>query len=369
MTGLSNTLQDSCKREKYKVAIALSGGIDSTASALILKQRGYSIVGLLMQIQNKSFRLPKDIKACFGPVEEERIERTKLLCKKLEIPFYIIDLRKEFEDIVLQYFRKEYLSGRTPNPCVICNERIKFGFLIQKAEQKGIEFDLFATGHHARVEKKGHRYCLKKGKDKNKDQSYFLYRLNQSQLSRTIFPAGDFYKRELKEMIKTYGIEIREESQDFISHGSYSVLFRKDEVKKGYILNKEGKILGKHKGIIHYTVGQRKGLGISSSRPLYVIKINAQKNEIIVGYKEDTYSKEMKVKDINLVSADRMDSPFRAKVKIRQQHKEACASLYPVSDGIKVIFDEPQMAITPGQSAVFYKEDMVLGGGIIESSV
>ncbi len=365
MTGPLNTLQDLCRKERYKVAVALSGGIDSTASALILKNRGYNVIGISMRIQSLSFHLPTDIKACFGPSEEERIEHTKALCKKLEIPFYLIDLRKEFEETVLQYFRNEYLSGRTPNPCVICNERIKFGSLVKKAEQKGIEFDLFATGHHARIERKEDRYCLKKGKDKNKDQSYFLYRLTQKQLSKTVFPAGDFYKHELKDMIKACGIEIRKESQDFISQGSYDVLFKRDEIRKGRILTKEGKPVGTHRGIIYYTIGQRRGLGISSSQPLYVIKIDAKKNEIIVGYKEDTYSKEMMVKDINLVSIEKISSPLRAKVRIRQQHKEAWATLYPVSDGIKVVFDEPQMAITPGQSAVFYREGVVLGGGII----
>jgi len=361
-----NTLQDLCKRGKYRVAIALSGGVDSTASAIILKEKGYEVIGLSMYTYDSSLGLPSGLKACFGPLQEENIEHVRYICKKIGIPFYVIDLRKEFRDLVIEYFRREYLSGRTPNPCVRCNERIKFDLLFKRAKEQ-VEVDFFATGHHARIEKKGERCCLRKAYDKKKDQSYFLYRLRQKQLSKIIFPAGEYKKDQLRDIVRSYGIEIRRESQDFIK-GSYDVLFRKDEIKEGPILDKDGNLIGRHKGIIYYTVGQRKGIGISSKRPLYVIEIDPKRNSITVGHKEDTYSKGLIAKEVNFICSN-ISFPLKAKVKIRQQHKEADAVLYSIKNGIKVMFEDEQMAITPGQSAVFYKEDIVLGGGIIDSPI
>ncbi len=362
-----NTLQDLCKKERYRVAVALSGGIDSTASAIILKEKGYEVIGLSMYTYDSSLGLPSGIKACFGPLQEENIEYVRYVCKRLGILLHIVDLRKEFRELVIEYFRREYLSGRTPNPCVRCNEKIKFDLLFKRAKEK-IEVDLFATGHHARIERKGERYCLRKAYDKRKDQSYFLYRLRQDQLSKIIFPAGGYKKDQLRNIVSSYGIEIRRESQDFISGRSYDVLFKKDEIRKGPILDKDGNIIGRHKGIIYYTVGQRRGIGISSKRPLYVIEIDAKRNSIVVGHKEDTYSKGLIAREVNLICPD-ISFPAKAKVKIRQQHREADAVLYPIKNGIKVTFEDKQMAVTPGQSAVFYKEDTVLGGGIIESPI
>ncbi len=367
-----NTLPDLSKKERYnkknKIAVALSGGIDSTASAILLKEAGCEVVGLFMQLYDSSLNIPTFLKACFGPSEPEKIEHTRLICKALGIPLYLIDLRKDFREYVIGYFRNEYLSGKTPNPCIRCNLKIKFELLPKKAKERGIEFDLFATGHYARLGKIGDRYILKKGYDNSKDQSYFLYALVQEQLSSVTFPVGDYKKERLRSMVSSLGlgIEKRKESQDFISEGSYSVLFREPEIKEGPIMDRWGKRLGTHKGIIYYTVGQRKGLGISSSRPFYVIEIDAKNNTIIVGHKEDLFSDGLIAGNINLITMEKMDSTVRAKVKIRQQHKGAKATLYPMGDRIRVIFDEPQLAVTPGQSAVFYSQDVVLGGGIIE---
>jgi len=373
MTDHLNTLQGLCKKAGYKkkVAIALSGGIDSTASAILLIERGYQIIALFMRIHDASLNLPKHVKACFGPSEEKKIILVKKICKILDIPLYVIDLKKDFKEYVLSYFKKEYLKGRTPNPCIHCNAKIKFNLLVNKAKNLNIGFDLFATGHHAKIEKIGNRYVLKKAYDISKDQSYFLYALNQNQLSHTIFPAGEHKKKELKKIVASLdiGIEHIKESQDFISGSSYSLLFKDSNIQQGPIVNKNGDRLGTHKGIIYYTIGQRKGLGLFSSRPYYVIGINAEENKIIVGHKEDLLSNGLIAKEINFVGIDKIEKPMKAKVKIRQQHKESDAILYPIGNKIKVIFDTPQMAITPGQCAVFYKENMVLGGGIIESSI
>ena len=374
MIGPLNILPNLYNKEGYKnkkIAIALSGGIDSTASAILLKKEGFDVIGLCMQLHDHSWGLPTSLKACFGPLESERIKQTRLICQKLGIPLYVIDLREDFKRYVIGYFKNKYLSGKTPNPCVRCNFRIKFDLLQKRAEENGIQFDLFATGHHARVERKGERYILKKGYDRSKDQSYFLYALKQEQLSRVQFPAGTHKKEELRKIVSSLGlgIENSRESQDFISGRSYSILFDRREIREGPIVDKWGKRLGTHKGIIHYTIGQRKGLGIASSRPLYVIEIDAESNTIVVGSKEDLMSEGLVVEDLNFIAIDSIDSPVRAKVKIRQQHKAAEATLYPIKKRIKVIFDKPQMAVTPGQSAVFYQKDVVLGGGIIESPI
>jgi len=349
---------------KYKVAVAMSGGVDSTAAAIILKEKGYEVIGLFMKLYDRSF---PSVRACFGP-DEERIERVERICRILKIPLYVIDLSDKFKKYVIEYFRKEYLSGRTPNPCIRCNSKVKFGFLVEEAKKR-LEFEIFSTGHHVRVEKKKGRYLLKKAHDTSKDQSYFLYALSQDQLSFSVFPAGDYLKEDLRKLVASYGIEPIKESQDFISGKSYSILFKKEEMKEGIIVDKGGRVLGRHRGIVNYTIGQRRGLGISSSRPLYVIDIDPEKNRIVVGHKEELFSKGLIAKKVNLVSIPEIRKPIRAMVKIRQQHKEAPATLYPEKDAVKVIFDKPQMAVTPGQSAVFYDGDMVIGGGVIESKI
>lgn len=356
-----------------KVAIGLSGGVDSSVAAVLLKERGYDVIGITMEIFDASMPVMDSEKhGCYGPGEKEDVEAAAAICQKIGIPFHAIDLKKEFRNHVIDYFRSEYLGGRTPNPCVVCNQRLKFGFLLGKAKEAGIDFDYYATGHYAQIRKSQGRFLLKKSADPSKDQTYFLYALTSEQLSHTLFPLGAFTKQQVRELARSFGLETadRPESQDFISGGDYSSLFNKEEVKEGQIVDEKGDILGKHRGIIHYTVGQRRGLGIASDRPLYVMKIDAENNRIVVSEWENLFSEGLIARDLNFIAVDRLDGPYKVKAKIRLRHKEADASVFPHGNNkAKILFDEPQMSVTPGQSAVLYSDDTVFGGGIIERAL
>jgi tRNA-specific 2-thiouridylase len=356
--------------KKTSVAVGMSGGVDSSVAAALLKENGYDVIGLSMEIFDGSVTVKESNRhACYGPDEKEDIKTAASICKKLGMEFHVIDLRKEYRRYVIDYFRKNYLEGNTPNPCIVCNHRLKFGFLLEKAREAGVEFQFFATGHYARIEDSGGRFLLKRATDLSKDQSYFLYALTPDQLSHTLFPLGGYTKREVRAMARSLGLESadRRESQDFISGGDYSPLFREEEVKEGEIVDENGTILGKHRGIIYYTVGQRRGLGIASEQPLYVTGIDAQDNRIVVGRKSDLASEGLIARDVNLIALDRIDRPYKVQAKIRLKHREADATIFSHNKGkLRLLFDEPQMAVTPGQSAVFYSGDTVLGGGIIE---
>ena len=360
------------KKEKASVAVGLSGGVDSSVAAALLCQQGYRVCGITMKIYDGSVNLQGAAKhACYGPGEEEDVESAAAVCEKLKIPFHTIDLRQEYQSHVIDYFKAEYLEGKTPNPCVVCNQKLKFGFLIEKAQKSGLDFDYFATGHYARIVKTANRFLLKRAADLSKDQSYFLYGLTAEQLSHTFFPVGDFMKQRVREMARMLEFETadREESQDFIDGGDYSVLFDPVEFEAGEIVDEEDHVLGMHRGIIYYTIGQRRGLGVASRRPLYVKQIDTATNRIIVSHHE-TRSEGLMIGELNLIGVDRIDQPLEAQVKIRLRHKEADATIYPPDKNqTKIIFKEPQMSVTPGQSAVIYADDTVLGGGIIAAAL
>lgn len=359
--------------EKMKVAVALSGGVDSSVAAALLKKDGHDVIGIMMEIFDGAIAVKEAHKhACYGPGEKEDVRKAASVCQEMGIPFYVIDLKKEYRRHVLDYFRDEYLEGRTPNPCVVCNKKMKFGFLLKKAKEAGVHFETFATGHYAKVAKMRGRHLLKKALDRPKDQTYFLYTLTPHDLSRTLFPLGGFTKEEVREMARSMGLDTAgdPESQDFIAGGDYAALFTDEETREGDIVDEKGNILGTHRGIIHYTIGQRRGLGISSRQPLYVVKIDAENNRIMVSDKEKSISEGLIATDLNLLVVDRLDKPYEVKAKIRLKHRETDATVYPLEEGkARILFKEPQVSVTPGQSVVLYTGDLVFGGGIIEQAL
>jgi len=352
-----------------KAVVAMSGGVDSSVAAVLLKEQGYEVSGVTMKIWNgEATPGDKARHSCYGPDEEEDIEDARKVSQILGIDFHVFDLRQEYKAEVLDYFCHEYLSGRTPNPCLRCNRRVKFDALLRKTQDDGIEFDYFATGHYAGVEydESKHRYLLKKATDLSKDQTYFISSLSQEQLGRSLFPIGNYTKNEVKEIACDFGLEVnnKPESQDFIAGGYYSLV---ETTPRGPILDKQGNTLGEHRGIPFYTIGQRKGLGISNREPLYVTDIDPETNAIIVGSKEEIYRDELIASELNWIAIEELEQPIKVKARIRYTHQESAATVTPMDrDKVHVKFEEPQLAITPGQAVVFYQSDVVVGGGTIE---
>lgn len=357
-----------------KILAGMSGGVDSSVAALLLKEQGHNVIGAIMSIWGENTftgKIPahnncKD--ACYSPNEKENIEEARKTADKIGIPFHVFDCSKEYEKIVLENFKQEYLSGRTPNPCVRCNSLVKFDVLPFLAKKAGLEFDKFATGHYAQVEydEKNKRYILKKGVNPKKDQSYFLYKLRQEQLANIIMPLGGYEKEKIRSIAKKNGLRVydKPDSQDFYG-GDYNELLG-IKPKTGNIVDAKGKILGKHQGIWNYTIGQRKGIGIAHSNPLYVVDLNKEKNEVIVGEIDETLKKSLLAAEINWVSVAGLTKKTAAAAKIRSTQTPVNVTLTPLGNNVLVEFEEMQKSITKGQSVVFYDKYNLLGGGIID---
>jgi len=359
------------KKSSLKVLCAMSGGIDSSVAVALLKKKGFDVAGAFMKLwSGVSGSLNKRWDKCCSPEAETRARQ---VANYLSVPFYVFNFEREFKKRVVEYFLKEYRKGRTPNPCVVCNEEIKFGLLLKKARELG--FDLIATGHFARkkeIKRKNNKieYKLLKAKDKQKDQSYFLWRLTQKQLACVLFPVGDLRKDEIKKLAKKFGLPLFDipESQEicFVSGNLEDFLTHYFKQNPGKIIDKNGREIGLHRGLFFYTIGQRKGIKLPDG-PYYVVDKDLKRNVLVVSKnKKDLLKKELLVEDINWISEKKPQLPLKVKVKIRYRHKPAWAIIRPYSSRLlKVIFTRPQEAVTAGQSAVFYKGQEVLGGGII----
>ncbi|PIU80838.1 MAG: tRNA 2-thiouridine(34) synthase MnmA [Candidatus Moranbacteria bacterium CG_4_9_14_3_um_filter_40_7] len=359
-------------KKRLVVAVGISGGVDSTMAAYLLKQQGYDVIGVTMKIRDdnqKNFRSGKGV--CYGPGKENDIQDGKRAMEKMAIKHQVVDLAKEYNKYILAYFKKKYLSGQTPNPCVICNQKLKFGFLLKKIIFGGIKFDYFATGHYARIkyDQSKKRWLLLASKDERKDQSYFLYRLKQNQLRKTIFPLGELKKEEVKKLAVKSGFGAyakKAESQDFIEGDNYDQLFGASSKKPGKIVDEKGKTLGRHQGIHKFTIGQRKGLNLGGlTEPYYVLAINRCENKVVAGKKSAAYADTFFIRDANWIAFSNLNKKMAAEVKVRSSQERYACDIIPEEGRWKVILKKPQFAITSGQSAVFYQKDLVLGGGII----
>ncbi len=336
----------------------MSGGVDSSVAAALLKDRGFEVIGITMRIW-----------------EHSKDEDAKRVADKLGIPHYELDLRDVFKEKVITNFCEEYKDGRTPNPCIRCNKYIKFDALAKKAKE--LSADYMATGHYAKIEfdNKRKKYLLKKGIDTKKDQSYFLYVLTQEQLKYTLMPLGDLTKEQVRKIAKEKNLHVvnSPESQEicFIPDNNYGKFveehFNSSLICPGPIVNKEGKVIGEHRGIVFYTVGQRRGMGIADKKPLYVVAIDKKNNTITAGREEDLYTNELIADNMNFINIEKLETSIKAEARIRYLHQPSQATVIPLNeDKVKVKFDSPQRAVTPGQAVVFYNGEEIIGGGTIE---
>lgn len=349
-----------------RVAVAISGGVDSSTAALLLKEAGYEVIGMHMRLW-QDYKSKPEIGQQHHKLKRA-INRAEETCSKLGIPFHLVELENEFKSHVVDYFCNGYAQGRTPNPCIACNKYIKFGFLLEKAISLGADY--LATGHYSRIKYSDNIYHLFQGADSSKDQSYMLYTLEQKKLRHVLFPLGDYLKTEVRKIAQQNRLPAAEEpgSQDicFID-GKYSDFLSQNVITSiGEIVNKQGKVLGKHSGVVFYTIGQRHGLGFSTGRRLFVTRIDPEQNRISVGTEEELYSQELTAGQVNWVSGEAPSGPLDVTVKIRYKSPAAVAAIYPKLNSVKVEFRQIQRAVAPGQAVVFYYNDEVIGGGIIE---
>jgi tRNA-specific 2-thiouridylase len=350
-----------------KVVVAMSGGVDSSVAAALLKEQGYDVIGMMLRLWSEPGK--EDSNRCCTP---DSMAQARRVAAKLELPFYVIDAKNVFRETVVQYFLDGYARGETPNPCLICNRQIRWTFLLDHALALGA--DLMATGHYARIRKdeRGKNELLR-AVDRSKDQSYVLHVLNQEKLARALFPIGDYPKTEIRAIAEKYGLPTatRKDSQDlcFLAGEDYRNFLQRNAaemMQPGEILTREGQAVGMHNGLANYTIGQRKGLGVTSPVPLYVLGKNSITNTLIVGTQDELGSRGLTARDVNWLSGETPQEPFRAEVKIRYTAKESQALVTPMDGNrVQVQFDWSQRDITAGQAAVFFQGDVVIGGGII----
>ena len=356
------------------VLVGMSGGVDSSVTAALLVQQGYRVLGITLNVWPEGERVGvverEDACCALGAVEDAR-----RVCATLGVPHYVVNFRDTFQRYVIQNFVEEYRRGRTPNPCVRCNQFIKFDALLAKAQALGADF--VATGHYARIARMPDgRWALRKAADPKKDQSYVLYVMTQERLARAMFPLGELSKEETRRLAEELGLHVagKPESQEicFVPTRDYRDYLREHDpasLRPGPIRDATGRVIGQHQGIALYTVGQRRGLGIASSKPLFVIEIWPEENTLVVGDEDSLYCREARVEGVNWVAIERPERPIRVVAKARYKAEEVPATVEPGEDGaVRVVFDAPQRAVTPGQTMVFYDGDIVLGGGTLEAS-
>lgn len=354
---------------KKKVVVGMSGGVDSSVAACLLKEQGYEVIGVTMQIwQDEEQALLEENGGCCGL---SAVDDARRVAQALDIPYYVMNFKQDFKEHVIDYFVDEYLDGRTPNPCIACNRYVKWESLLKRSLDIGADY--IATGHYARIEKLSNgRYALKRSATPEKDQTYALYNLTQNQLSKTLMPVGEYTKDEIREIAEKIHLPVahKPDSQDICfvdgSYGEYIEEITGQKIRPGNFVDMNGNILGTHKGIVCYTVGQRRGLGLSLKQPGYVVRIDKERNEVVIGSNEDLMTDTLYGDQVNFMSVSSIKDGMRLQAKVRYNHRGAsCTVSMAGKDRIKVLFDEPQRAVTPGQAVVFYDGDYVAGGATI----